>query len=169
MQILVTEKPLGVAMCPFSRGPFTNCDYRCSINPDYICKSPLVCPYLKEYKTSTEEHTRITPNEYQKQALTTQNPDVLKDLKIVEGVMGLAGEAGECVDMVKKTVFQGHELDKEHLAKELGDVAWYLAESADAIGYDLETIFLKNLKKLKRRYPDGFEVSKSTDRAEDDI
>ena len=168
MQILVTKKPVCTSACPFVRGPFADGEYRCSICPSYTCKSPVVCPYLKEYEAS-EEHTRITPNEYQKQALTTQNPDVLKDLKIVEGVMGLAGEAGECVDMVKKTVFQGHELDKEHLAKELGDVAWYLAESADAIGYDLETIFLKNLNKLKKRYPEGFEVSKSTDRAEDDI
>ena len=168
MQILVTKKPVCASACPFVRGPFADGEYRCSICPSHICKSPVVCPYLKEYEAS-EEHTRIAPNEYQKQALTTQNPDVLKDLKIVEGVMGLAGEAGECVDMVKKTVFQGHELDKEHLAKELGDVAWYLAESADAIGYDLETIFLKNLNKLKKRYPEGFEVSKSTDRAEDDI
>lgn len=168
MQILVTEKPLGVAMCPFSRGPFSNCDYRCSINPDYICKSPLVCPYLKEYKTS-EEHTRITPNEYQEQALRTQNPLVMEDLRIVEGVMGLAGEAGECVDIIKKKVFQGHELDKEHLAKELGDVAWYLAESADAIGYDLETIFRKNLDKLKNRYPDGFDSERSYRRDPDDI
>ena len=168
MQILVTKKPVCTSACPFVRGPFADGEYRCSICPSYTCKSPVVCPYLKEYEAS-EEHTRITPNEYQKQALTTQNPDVLKDLKIVEGVMGLAGEAGECVDIIKKKVFQGHELDKEHLAKELGDVAWYLAESADAIGYDLETIFLKNLNKLKKRYPEGFEVSKSTDRAEDDI
>ena len=168
MQILVTEKPLGVAMCPFSRGPFSDCDYHCSIDPSYVCKSPLVCPYLKECKTS-EEHTRITPNEYQEQALRTQNPLVMEDLRIVEGVMGLAGEAGECVDIIKKKVFQGHELDKEHLAKELGDVAWYLAESADAIGYDLETIFRKNLDKLKNRYPDGFDSERSYRRDPDDI
>ena len=168
MQILVTKKPVCTSACPFGRGPFADGEYRCSICPSHTCKSPIVCPYLKEYEAS-EEHTRITPNEYQKRALTTQNPCVLEDLRIVEGVMGLAGEAGECVDIIKKTVFQGHELDKEHLAKELGDVAWYLAESADAIGYDLETIFLKNLNKLKKRYPEGFEVSKSTGRAEDDI
>lgn len=54
--------------------------------------------------------------------------------------MGLNGEAGEAIDIMKKVLFQDHEFDREHLAKELGDIAWYLAISADAIGYDLETI-----------------------------
>lgn len=111
----------------------------------------------------------MTVNEYQLKALRTRNPMVLDELRIVEGVMGLAGEAGECVDLCKKSVFQGHELDHEHLAKELGDIAWYLAISADAIGYDLETIFQMNIDKLQARYPDGFEVDKSVNREEGDI
>lgn len=168
MQILVTKKPVCTSACPFVRGPFADGEYRCSICPSHTCKSPIVCPYLKEYEAS-EEHTRITPNEYQKRALTTQNPCVLEDLRIVEGVMGLAGEAGECVDIIKKKVFQGHELDTEHLARELGDVAWYLANSADAIGYDLETIFRMNLDKIKNRYPDGFDSERSYRRDPDDI
>ena len=92
MQILVTRKPVCTSACPFVRGPFADGEYRCSICPSHVCKSPIVCPYLKEYEAS-EEHTRITPNEYQKHALTTQNPCVLEDLRVVEGVMGLAGEA----------------------------------------------------------------------------
>lgn len=55
---------------------------------------------------------------------------------------------------------QGHELDKEHLAKELGDVAWYIAEAATALDISLEDIFQANIDKLKRRYPDGFETKK---------
>ena len=55
---------------------------------------------------------------------------------------------------------QGHELDKEHLAKELGDVAWYLAEAATALDISLEDIFKANIDKLKMRYPDGFETKK---------
>jgi NTP pyrophosphatase (non-canonical NTP hydrolase) len=88
---------------------------------------------------------------------------------LVQGVMGLCGEAGECIDLVKKHIYQGKELDKEHLAKELGDVAWYLATTAQAIGYDLETIFEMNIEKLRARYPNGFEVYKSENRAEGDI
>lgn len=57
----------------------------------------------------------------------------------------------------------------EHMAKELGDVAWYLAISAEAIGYDLETIFQMNIDKLRARYPDGFDAEHSLHRRANDI
>ena len=104
----------------------------------------------------------MTINEYQIKALSTTNPQ--NQNKLLEGVMGLNGEAGECIDIVKKHIFQEHELDKQHLAYELGDVAWYLALAADAIGYDLETILQMNIGKLKKRYPDGFESIRSINR-----
>lgn len=81
----------------------------------------------------------------------------------------LNGEAGEAIDILKKHLFQGHELDTAHMAKELGDVAWYLAVSANAIGYDLETIMQMNVDKLKARYPDGFDAEHSLHRDQDDI
>ncbi len=108
----------------------------------------------------------MTINEYQKLALTTLNPALGERDVLINGVMGLCGEAGEAIDMVKKHLAQGHELDKEKLARELGDVAWYLAETAHAIGYDLETILQMNIDKLKARYPEGFSVGRSVDRAE---
>lgn len=83
--------------------------------------------------------------------------------------MGLNGEAGEAIDILKKHLFQGHELDTAHMAKELGDVAWYLAVSANAIGYDLETIMQMNVDKLKARHPDGFDAKHSLYRNQDDI
>jgi NTP pyrophosphatase (non-canonical NTP hydrolase) len=83
--------------------------------------------------------------------------------------MGLNGEAGEAIDILKKHLFQGHELDTAHMAKELGDVAWYLAVSADAIGYDLETVMQMNVDKLKVRYPDGFDAEHSLHHNKDDI
>ena len=83
--------------------------------------------------------------------------------------MGLCGAAGEAMDILKKFLFQGHSLDKNHLAKELGDVAWYLAVSADALGFYLEDIFQMNIDKLRSRYPDGFDADRSINRAEDDI
>jgi len=115
----------------------------------------------------------FTPNDYQKACLRTESAaPVLKDnqyARILQGLMGLNGEAGECIDILKKALFQGHELDREHLAKELGDVAWYLAVSADAIGYDLETIFKMNIEKLNKRYPDGFDANKSVNRSKNDV
>ena len=108
-------------------------------------------------------------NEYQKKALRTLNPKLDHKDVLINGVMGLCGESGEVIDIVKKHLAQGHELDKEKLAKELGDVAWYLAETASAIGYDLEEIFQMNLDKLTKRYPNGFEENKSINRNKLDV
>ena len=108
----------------------------------------------------------MTINEYQKLAMVTLNPELDKNDVLINGVMGLCGESGEAIDIVKKHLAQGHELDKEKLAKELGDVAWYLAETATAIGYDLDDIFQMNIDKLKKRYPEGFSVEKSVNRNE---
>lgn len=111
----------------------------------------------------------MTINEYQKEALRTASNLNSKYPRILNGVMGLAGESGEAVDMLKKWIFQGHVLDTEHMAKELGDIAWYLAISADAIGYDLEEIMQMNVNKLRARYPDGFDSERSIHRSENDI
>lgn len=110
-------------------------------------------------------------NEYQIEAMRTASGMNHSDDKqmLLNGVMGLAGESGECVDMMKKHLFQGHELDKEHMAKELGDVAWYIALSAYALGYDLETILRLNVEKLQKRYPNGFEAERSLHRQEGDV
>lgn len=106
---------------------------------------------------------------YQQAALRTVPGDLPPERLLLNGLMGLNGEAGEAIDILKKHLFQGHELDTEHMAKELGDVAWYLAVSANAIGYDLETIMQMNVDKLKARYPDGFDAEHSLHRNQDDI
>ena len=108
----------------------------------------------------------MTINEYQKLAMTTLNPALDKKDVLINGVMGLCGESGEAIDIVKKHLAQGHELDTEHLAKELGDIAWYLAETAYAIGYPLEDILQMNIDKLKKRYPEGFSTERSLERVE---
>ena len=108
----------------------------------------------------------MTINEYQKLAMTTLNPELEQKDVLINGVMGLCGESGEVIDLVKKHLAQGHELDTEKMAKELGDVAWYLAETATAIGYSLEDIFQMNIDKLKKRYPEGFSTEKSVKREE---
>ena len=105
-------------------------------------------------------------NEYQKLAMTTLNPALDKKDVLINGVMGLCGESGEAIDIVKKWLAQGHELDKEKLAKELGDIAWYLAETATALDMNLEDIFAANIRKLKKRYPEGFDSERSIHRDE---
>ena len=103
-------------------------------------------------------------NEYQNLAMKTLNKNLKKEDVLINGVMGLCGESGEVIDIVKKHLHQGHQLNKEDIIKELGDVAWYLAEVAYAIDVDLETILIKNIEKLKKRFPNGFEVAKSINR-----
>ena len=106
----------------------------------------------------------MTVNEYQKLAMTTLNPELDKKDVLINGVMGLCGESGEAIDIVKKWLAQGHELDKEKLARELGDIAWYLAETATALDMDLEDVFAANIEKLKKRYPEGFNTQRSIHR-----
>ena len=108
----------------------------------------------------------MTVNEYQKLAMTTLNPALDKKDVLINGVMGLCGESGEAIDLVKKWLAQGHELDKEKLAKELGDIAWYLAETATALDLNLEDVFQANIDKLKKRYPQGFDRLRSVNREE---
>ena len=105
-------------------------------------------------------------NEYQKLAMTTLNKELSKKDILINGVMGLCGEAGEAIDIVKKHLAQGHPLDKEALIKEIGDVSWYIAEIAYALDVELEEVFQKNIEKLKKRYPNGFEKEKSLTRNE---
>lgn len=108
----------------------------------------------------------MTGKEYQRLAMTTLNPALSKKDVLINGVMGLCGESGEAIDIVKKHLHQGHELDKEKLIKELGDIAWYLAETAHALDVDLDEILEKNIAKLKMRYPEGFDTEKSIHRTD---
>ena len=105
----------------------------------------------------------MNPNEYQKLCMRTANFMDSSKL-IVNGAMGLCGEAGEVIDLVKKWVFQGHELYKEDVEEELGDVLWYAAILCEGIGTTMEEVMQKNIDKLKKRYPDGFEVERSVNR-----
>lgn len=106
----------------------------------------------------------MTINEYQKLAMTTLNPALDKKDVLINGVMGLCGESGEVIDIVKKHLAQGHELDREKIIKELGDVAWYMAEIATVLDVELEDVLVQNIEKLKKRYPEGFSTEKSLNR-----
>lgn len=108
----------------------------------------------------------MTGNEYQHAAMRTAGLYTVPYGLLTNGVTGLCGESGECIDLVKKFLYQGHELDREKLMDELSDVAWYLAVTARAIGYDLDTVFEHNVEKLKKRYPDGFDTARSIHRPE---
>jgi len=109
----------------------------------------------------------MTGNEYQELAARTIGAkDSVSQLK--HGVFGLCSESGEVAGLLQK-IYQGHGYEEEHMKKELGDVLWMVAEICTAEGYELDDIMAMNIEKLKNRYPDGFESSRSIHRAKNDI
>jgi NTP pyrophosphatase (non-canonical NTP hydrolase) len=81
--------------------------------------------------------------------------------------LGIAGEAGEVADLLKKVIFHGKALDREALAKELGDVLWYVSDLASQYGLRLESVAATNVAKLNARYPEGFSVEAAAARADE--
>lgn len=135
------------------------------------CRRRRLCKHCgNEFITieTSEDVNGWDANAYQFEAMRTAK-DIPPSQLLQNGVMGLCGESGECIDLVKKHLFQGHELNDVHLMRELGDVAWYLAITAEALGYSLSEIFDENVKKLKKRYPEGFSEEKSQHRTEGDF
>ena len=106
----------------------------------------------------------ITANDYQRSAMRTAGDD--EESYLLNGVMGLCGESGEVIDLVKKHLHQGHELDPVKIVEELGDVLWYCALIAEAVGATLSEVMLTNIKKLEERYPSGFDKARSIHREE---
>lgn len=89
-------------------------------------------------------------------------PDMKQALQ--DGALGLNGEAGEVADIVKKHVYHGHDLDKQHLIEELGDTLWYISIIAASVGVSLSDVATQNVEKLVRRYPEGFTIEQSINR-----
>ena len=104
--------------------------------------------------------------EYQDLAMRTKNRDLLPALSAAVTALGLAGEAGETADYIKKVVGHGHTADADHIAKEIGDVLWYCASLCDEYGLDLQAVAEANIAKLRKRFPDGFSSADSIARVD---
>lgn len=110
----------------------------------------------------------MTWDEYQRAAQRTINKN-LNRLEIVRhAVFGLASEAGEVASLFQKEL-QGHAIEIEHLEKEAGDCLWMLAELCTAYGLKLEDVAKKNIDKLLKRYPNGFDAERSLHRKAGDV
>ena len=86
--------------------------------------------------------------------------------------IGLASEGGEFSEIVKKVLFQGKTMDQSvrfHMERELGDILWYLSNACNALNINLQQVMEENERKIRARYPEGFSVSRSENRAEGDI
>ena len=108
----------------------------------------------------------MTPSEYQALATNTENKEFVaiskrlthstKIIRLLHASQGLATEAGEFTDALKKHIFYGKELDLVNLAEEVGDILWYAALACNTLGVSLEEVMEKNIKKLQKRYPEKF-------------
>lgn len=78
--------------------------------------------------------------------------------------LGLAGEAGEVVDIIKKVLYHSHELDTSALRQEVGDLLWYLTLLCETAGFTLDQAMQANVEKLRIRYPAGFDPERSKNR-----
>ena len=92
--------------------------------------------------------------DYEAKAARTINPSLDQNGRLIDAAAGLAEEAGEALSLVRKHLYQGRELDRDRLEKELGDVLWCLAMTARAAGLSLDQIASSNVKKLEDRHPD---------------
>lgn len=139
-----------------------------------IIRDDMECWFTIEFPdpqpvATIKKRSELDMNEYQKLAMRTCSiPYDNKNDRLYHAVFGLNSEAGEVAGILQKE-YQGHEIDPEHLKKELGDCLWMIAEACDALDISMSEVAQMNIDKLKARYPEGFEVERSLNRAEGDV
>ena len=119
----------------------------------------------------------MTPNEYQQLALRTESVDKALDtlgmsgsynrmrlIRLLHGAVGMNTEQAELADMLKKHLFYGKDLDLVNVLEEVGDALWYCAVALDAAGYTMEEAMLRNIAKLRARYPEKFDEGRALER-----
>ncbi len=104
--------------------------------------------------------------EYQELAARTLGRDRTHEQQLANAALGLTGEAGEVAEVIKKHLFHATPLDQDALAKELGDCLWYIGAFATVLGLDMDDIAQRNIDKLRKRYPEGFDTERSRNRTE---
>lgn len=102
--------------------------------------------------------------DYQTLSVRTMNKELTKEQQISNMVFGANGELGEVTDILKKYLYQGHRINKQHLAEEIGDTLFYIVNLCTLFNLDIEDILQGNVDKLRKRFPNGFEVDRSINR-----
>lgn len=103
--------------------------------------------------------------EYAKEVQRTCGIEDHRD-RLTLTALGIAGEAGEVVDIIKKVLYHAHELDTSALCQEVGDLFWYMTLLCETLGLSLDDVMQANVEKLRQRYPQGFDEQRSQMRVE---
>tara|TARA_S200002703_G_scaffold140208_2_gene131338 strand:- start:334 stop:741 length:408 start_codon:yes stop_codon:yes gene_type:complete len=126
----------------------------------------------QQFVKSTTSRESLYWNNFEKRAKRLYIEDGVNTPLLLTSAIGAGSECGEFEEIVKKIVFQGKEYNEDsrfHMKRELGDILWYVANAATALGYTLDEIVEGNIAKLESRYPNGFEVYRSENREEGDL
>lgn len=126
----------------------------------------------QQFVKSTTSRESLYWNNFEKRAKKLYIEDGVNTPLLLTSAIGAGSECGEFEEIVKKIVFQGKEYNEDsrfHMKRELGDILWYVANAATALGYTLDEIVEGNIAKLEARYPNGFEVYRSENRKEGDL
>ncbi|GAC1363978.1 MAG: nucleoside triphosphate pyrophosphohydrolase family protein [Ktedonobacteraceae bacterium] len=103
--------------------------------------------------------------EYTKEVHRTCSIEDPRELLILTA-LGIAGESGEVVNALKKVLYHAHTLNAIELGEEIGDLLWYIVLLCDTVGLSLDDVIQANVEKLRKRYPQGFDVERSRSRLE---
>lgn len=126
--------------------------------------------HLKEmFRTKVNDTGPMDLQTYQRLAQRTARTDLPWDTRVAVAALGLAGETGEVVELVKKFLGHKHSLDSEQVKLELSDIFWYVAELCELLNIDIATIPATNIAKLKARYPEGFDAEVSKGRYNEQV
>jgi len=132
----------------------------------------VINEYGKFVDTTTSTESKFTGDFINRLMVLQQNHKDVQWSRLMTSAIGMLAESGEFTEVMKKILFQGKEYNEEnrfHMKRELGDVLWYWIQGCIALGYTPEEVMLGNIKKLEKRYPNGFEVIRSENREKGDI
>lgn len=106
---------------------------------------------------------------FQEEALRCMRSDLPYEAICSNMCMGLAGETGETVDIFKKHIYQGKDLDINDVIEEIGDILWYIANLCNVNKITMKECMESNVEKLRKRYPNGFSIKDALERADKNV
>jgi NTP pyrophosphatase (non-canonical NTP hydrolase) len=110
-----------------------------------------------------EERGSMNSTAYQEQTERTVAPCQTVEERLTLAALGMAGETGEVVDLVKKHLFNHKEVNVEKIKDECGDVLWYMSILLNTLGLTFEDVMQGNIEKLRRRHTNGFTPTYASD------
>lgn len=106
----------------------------------------------------------FTFTEFQMDCERTRRKELPFISQLLQGCLGITGEAGEVADVVKKCAFQGHKLNRLELLEEIGDTLYYVSDLCTTLGFTLQEVAQMNIGKRLKRFPNGFTIKESIER-----